>query len=55
MPELAEVEWLRKQWDPALGEDIVDLALHARNRVFRGENLRQLQEKLIRAKLLISA
>src|SRR5215471_20054824 len=54
MPELAEVEWFRKQWDPGLGAVIVDLSLHARNRVFRGENVRELQQRLIGEKLLNS-
>ena len=54
MPELAEVEWFRKQWNPGLGAEIVDLSLHARNRVFRGENVAELQQRLIGAKLLRS-
>ena len=54
MPELAEVEWFRKQWNPGLGAEVVDLSLHTRNRVFRGENLRELQRRLIGAKLLSS-
>ena len=29
MPELAEVEWYRKQWDAGLGNKIVDVRLHA--------------------------
>lgn len=52
MPELAEVEWYRKQWDAGRGAEIVGLTLHARNRVFRGTNTRELQQRLIRAKLL---
>jgi formamidopyrimidine-DNA glycosylase len=48
MPELAEVEWFRKQWNPGLGAEILDLRLHARNRVFRGENVHELQERLVR-------
>ena len=55
MPELAEVEWFRKQWDVGRGEEIVDLSLHARNRVFRGNDVRQLRHRLIGAKLLSSA
>jgi formamidopyrimidine-DNA glycosylase len=47
MPELAEVEWYRKQWDPGLGDEIVGLDLHAQNRVFRGTNPRGLQRRLI--------
>lgn len=54
MPELAEVEWFRKQWNPGLGSEIVDLRLHARNRVFRGENVLELQERLIGQKLVSS-
>jgi len=47
MPELAEVEWFRKQWDVGHGAEIVDLGLHARNRVFRGSDARELQRSLI--------
>ncbi|HEY6071792.1 MAG TPA: DNA-formamidopyrimidine glycosylase family protein [Chthoniobacterales bacterium] len=54
MPELAEVEWFRKRWDPGLGAEIVDLGLHARNRVFRGENVEQLRQRLIGATFLSS-
>jgi formamidopyrimidine-DNA glycosylase len=54
MPELAEVEWFRKQWDAGRGHEIVDLSLHERNRVFRGENVAELQRRLIRAKLISS-
>jgi formamidopyrimidine-DNA glycosylase len=54
MPELAEVEWFRKQWDAGLGGTIVDLSLHARNRVFRGEDTDKLRQQLIGAKLLSS-
>ena len=54
MPELAEVEWFRKQWDLGLGAEIVDLRLHARNRVFRGENAQEFRERLIGQKLLKS-
>jgi formamidopyrimidine-DNA glycosylase len=43
MPELAEVEWYRKQWNAGRGDAIVDLALHARKRVFRGMNTRQMR------------
>jgi formamidopyrimidine-DNA glycosylase len=54
MPELAEVEWFRKQWDAGRGGEIVNLSLHARNRVFRGSDVRQLQQRLIGANLLSS-
>ncbi|MEP6709088.1 MAG: DNA-formamidopyrimidine glycosylase family protein [Verrucomicrobiota bacterium] len=54
MPELAEVEWYRKQWDAGLGEKIVDLTLHPRKRVFRGTNTRGLRERLSGEKFLSS-
>jgi formamidopyrimidine-DNA glycosylase len=54
MPELAEVEWYRKQWDAGRGEKIVDVRLHARNRVFRGTNTLAFQQNLIGEKLLNS-
>jgi formamidopyrimidine-DNA glycosylase len=54
MPELAEVEWYRKQWDVGRGVPIVDLALHPRNRVFRGTNTRELERQLVGEKLLSS-
>ena len=54
MPELAEVEWYRKQWGAGRGDEIVDLWLHARNRVFRETNTRKLQENLLGEKLLRS-
>ena len=54
MPELAEVEWFRKQWEAGSGGEIVDLSLHTRNRIFRGENVGRLQQRLIGTKLLIS-
>jgi formamidopyrimidine-DNA glycosylase len=54
MPELAEVEWFRKQWDVGHGEEIVDLALHERNRVFRGTNMDELRRQLTGATFLSS-
>ncbi|MEY2479093.1 MAG: formamidopyrimidine-DNA glycosylase [Verrucomicrobiota bacterium] len=54
MPELAEVEWYRKQWNAGRAEKIVDLSLHARKRIFRGTNTRKLRQRLIREKFLDS-
>jgi formamidopyrimidine-DNA glycosylase len=51
MPELAEVEWFRKQWSSGIGHEIVDLRLHEKNRVFRGENVEELRRSLIGEKL----
>ena len=54
MPELAEVEWFRKQWNAGLGAAIVDLVFHEKNRVFRETDVRALRENLIGQKLLRS-
>ncbi len=54
MPELAEVEWFRKQWSPGRGHDIIDLTLHPRKYVFRGTNSGALRENLVGHKLLRS-
>ncbi len=54
MPELAEVEYFRKRWDPGLGETVTGLQLHARKRIFRGTDTRALKRRLVRQKLLRS-
>jgi formamidopyrimidine-DNA glycosylase len=51
MPELAEVEWYRKQWSPGIGQTIVELRLHPLKRIFRGTDTRALRLKLTGAKL----
>src|SRR5207302_10301543 len=52
MPELAEVEWFRKQWDVGHGAEIVDLSLHPRNRSFRSTDVRELRQRLIGEKFI---
>jgi formamidopyrimidine-DNA glycosylase len=47
MPELAEVEWYRKQWNAGLGQKIVDVRLHWGNRVFRGTASHELHRRLV--------
>lgn len=37
MPELAEVDYYRKQWDVGLNQRIIDVAVHPKARIFRGE------------------
>jgi len=54
MPELAEVEWYRKQWNDGRGDEIVDVRVHTGKYVFRGTNTRALQENLVGKKLLRS-
>ena len=55
MPELAEVEWYRKQWDAGFSDNIVGVELHPRKRVFRGTNTRDLQNYLLGQTLCASA
>lgn len=55
MPELAEVEWYRKQWDPGLGETVVDLGLHARKRIFRETDTAAMRANLPGAQFLRSS
>jgi formamidopyrimidine-DNA glycosylase len=46
MPELAEVEFFRRQWDPGLRRKIVSVQLHPRKRIFRGINPREMVRQL---------
>lgn len=46
MPELAEVEYYRKQWDAGLGQRVVRIHIHPNTRVFRGTNFKQLVNTL---------
>ncbi len=55
MPELAEVEYFRRQWAAAIGHRVIKVALHSRKRIFRGTNARALQRELTGARLLSSA
>jgi formamidopyrimidine-DNA glycosylase len=54
MPELAEVEFYRRQWDPGLRATVERVALHAAKRVFRDEDTERLAEVLTGARLLDS-
>jgi formamidopyrimidine-DNA glycosylase len=54
MPELAEVEYFRRQWDPGLGQKIVAVQLHATKRIFRGSDTRELRRRLTGARLVES-
>lgn len=52
MPELAEVEYYRKQWDAGLRRKVIRVALHAGKRLFRGANEKRLVAALTGATLL---
>lgn len=54
MPELAEVEWYRKQWNPGVGDQVVDVKVHAGKYVLRDTSPRALRQ-LIGKKLIVSA
>jgi formamidopyrimidine-DNA glycosylase len=46
MPELAEVEYYRQQWNAGLGQRAVRIHLHPNTRVFRGTNTKHLLRTL---------
>jgi formamidopyrimidine-DNA glycosylase len=46
MPELAEVEYYRKQWDAGLGRRVASVELHAKTRVFRGTDIKSIIREL---------
>ena len=52
MPELAEVEYYRKQWDAGLRRKIGRVAVHAGKRLFRDADARRFAKKLTGATLL---
>jgi formamidopyrimidine-DNA glycosylase len=54
MPELAEVEFYRKQWDAGRNQKIVSVHLNDEKRVFRGINPAALRQALTGARLLHS-
>lgn len=54
MPELAEVEYFRKQWQAGVKHKIHAVELHHRNRIFRGVPVEELRRVLTGAVLLES-
>ena len=52
MPELAEVEYYRKQWGRGLHSKILSVQLHADKKVFRGTDVAALQQTLRGSTLL---
>jgi formamidopyrimidine-DNA glycosylase len=55
MPELAEVEFFRKRWDPGLGKRIREVLVHPRAKVFRDTDPEALVLHLTGATLRTSA
>ena len=54
MPELAEVEFARKHWDPGLGQPVLAVQLHAEKRIFRGSDPEVIARILVRQYFLCS-
>ena len=54
MPELAEVEYYRKQWDPGLGAKIGAVQLHDKKRIFRGSDPSEIRRQIGGSRLLRS-
>jgi formamidopyrimidine-DNA glycosylase len=52
MPELAEVEYFRKQWGRGLRRKIISMQLNAGKKIFRGTDVAALQKTLRGATLL---
>jgi formamidopyrimidine-DNA glycosylase len=51
MPELAEVEYYRRQWDPGIGSRVTGVQLHADKRIFRGSDTQALVQALTGSRL----
>ena len=54
MPELAEVEYFRRQWDAGIGHRVLKVSLHPRKYLFRGTDTAALRRNLMGAGLLHS-
>lgn len=54
MPELAEVDYFRRRWDPGLGEPIRQVRVQAKARVFRGCDTALLEAALSGGRLVSS-
>lgn len=55
MPELAEVEYYRKQWMPAQGEAVASVLMHQEKRIFRGVDTAALKRNIVGQELSSSA
>jgi formamidopyrimidine-DNA glycosylase len=51
MPELAEVDYFRKRWNPGLGHRIEEVAIHPKARIFRGIDTAKMTSDLTGATL----
>lgn len=54
MPELAEVEYFRKQWDAGVGQRVLRVEAHTKKRIFREMDVRGLVRLLPGCRLIAS-
>jgi len=54
MPELAEVDYFRRCWDPGLGRKVAQVSLNSKARVGRGLDKQAMTRALVGAKLVES-
>lgn len=54
MPELAEVEYQRKLWDPGVGDKVLSVSMHPQKRIYRNCDTGRLKELLTGQRLLRS-
>jgi formamidopyrimidine-DNA glycosylase len=54
MPELAEVDYFRKQWNPGFGKRIVSVVTHPWTRLFRGTSVVDIVKLLSGSRLVTS-
>ena len=52
MPELAEVEWYRKQWNSGVGDKITAVRLHSGKYVLRGLDEKALRQGVVSERLI---
>lgn len=55
MPELAEVEYFRKQWNPGMGKIVKEISVNKKARVFRGQKIDNLIKLIKNSRLNSSA
>ena len=55
MPELAEVEFFCKQWNPGIGKIVKEITLNKKARVFRGQKITAIKKQLTHSRLNSSA
>jgi len=54
MPELAEVAYFVQRWNPGLGQRILEVQLHPRARIFRGQDTGKLVQAIGKTRLVES-